>query len=134
MAEPHAVSGGRARRFLRLGVSRVGARLLHTEDSVAGAEDIAGRRRSRESCAPPHARSAWVYCTMTQDLFPETASVDFAERAVSPRRELGAYEALWARDGTWSQSPAVSAFCYSMARGLSATVGNPRSGSHSAEW
>ena len=41
---------------------------------------------------------------MTSNLFPETASVDFAERAVSPRRELGAYEALWARDGTWFKS------------------------------
>jgi DNA processing protein len=41
---------------------------------------------------------------MTDNLFPETASVDFAERAVSPKRELGAYEALWARDGTWFKS------------------------------
>jgi DNA processing protein len=42
--------------------------------------------------------------TMTDNLFPQTAPVDFAERAVSPKRELGAYEALWARDGTWFKS------------------------------
>ena len=41
---------------------------------------------------------------MTDNLFPETASIDFAERAVSPKRELGAYEALWAREGTWFKS------------------------------
>ncbi len=41
---------------------------------------------------------------MTGDLFPQEAFVDFAERAVSPQRELGAYEALWARDGTWFKS------------------------------
>jgi hypothetical protein len=32
------------------------------------------------------------------DLFPGVA-VDFADRAVSPVRELVAYEALWARNG-----------------------------------
>jgi hypothetical protein len=39
---------------------------------------------------------------MTGDLFfsSSTGSADFAQRAVSPRRELGAYEALWAREGT----------------------------------
>jgi hypothetical protein len=34
---------------------------------------------------------------MTEDLFSQAAaSADFAERAVSPMRELGAHEALWA--------------------------------------
>jgi DNA processing protein len=37
---------------------------------------------------------------MAPNLFSSVAPVDFAERAVSPRRELGAYEALWARDKT----------------------------------
>jgi DNA processing protein len=42
---------------------------------------------------------------MSQDLFsPSAAAGDFAERAISPRRELGAYEALWAREGTWFKS------------------------------
>jgi DNA processing protein len=41
---------------------------------------------------------------MTPTLFPPAASVDFADRAVSPRRELGAYEALWAREKTWFKS------------------------------
>jgi hypothetical protein len=41
---------------------------------------------------------------MTRDLFPPAAPVDFADRAVSPRRELGAYEALWAREKTWFKS------------------------------
>ena len=42
---------------------------------------------------------------MTSDLFSHaSAGVDFAERAVSPRRELGAYEALWAREGAWFKS------------------------------
>ena len=40
------------------------------------------------------------------DLFESTAT-DFAERAVSPVRELGAYEALWARDGAWFKSIAT---------------------------
>jgi DNA processing protein len=44
---------------------------------------------------------------MTENLFPGTAPVDFAERAVSPQRELGAYEALWAREGTWFKSIAA---------------------------
>jgi DNA processing protein len=35
------------------------------------------------------------------DLFsPTTQAVDFQARAVMPARELGAYEALWAREGT----------------------------------
>lgn len=42
--------------------------------------------------------SLWV--NAVNDLFSK-AAVDFAERAVSPLRELGAYEALWAREGTW---------------------------------
>jgi len=37
---------------------------------------------------------------MAPNLFSPAAPVDFAERAVSPRRELGAYEALWAREKT----------------------------------
>ncbi len=42
---------------------------------------------------------------MTNDLFSESAAAaDFVARAVSPRRELGAYEALWAREGTWFKS------------------------------
>jgi DNA processing protein len=41
---------------------------------------------------------------MSQSLFSETASTDFAERAISPKRELGAYEALWAREGAWFKS------------------------------
>jgi DNA processing protein len=44
---------------------------------------------------------------MTENLFTETAPVDFAERAVSPKRELGAYEALWAREGAWFKSIAA---------------------------
>jgi hypothetical protein len=40
---------------------------------------------------------------MTLTLFPPTP-VDFADHAVSPRRELGAYEALWAREKTWFKS------------------------------
>jgi DNA processing protein len=39
------------------------------------------------------------------DLFPTAAAeLDFASRAVSPKRELGAYEALWAREGAWFKS------------------------------
>jgi DNA processing protein len=38
---------------------------------------------------------------MTPNLFSTAPSGDFAERAVSPKRELGAYEALWAKDGAW---------------------------------
>lgn len=42
------------------------------------------------------------------DLFPHpataTAVSDFADRAVSPKREFGAYEALWAKEGTWFKS------------------------------
>jgi DNA processing protein len=39
------------------------------------------------------------------DLFESTASAsNFAGRAISPQRELGAYEALWAREGTWFKS------------------------------
>jgi DNA processing protein len=42
---------------------------------------------------------------MSEDLFSQAASsADFADRAVSPKRELGAYEALWAREGTWFKS------------------------------
>lgn len=37
------------------------------------------------------------------DLF-QAADADFADRAVSPKRELGAYEALWAQDGAWFKS------------------------------
>jgi DNA processing protein len=40
-----------------------------------------------------------------EDLFAnQSVDNDFAERVVSPHRELGAYEALWARDGTWFKS------------------------------
>jgi DNA processing protein len=38
------------------------------------------------------------------DLFENTAASNFAERAVSPKRELGAYEALWSRKGIWFKS------------------------------
>jgi DNA processing protein len=42
---------------------------------------------------------------MSEDLFSQAAATtDFADRAVSPRRELGAYEALWAREGAWFKS------------------------------
>jgi DNA processing protein len=42
---------------------------------------------------------------MNSDLFSQSAAEgDFAERAISPRRELGAYEALWARKGTGFKS------------------------------
>ena len=34
----------------------------------------------------------------------ESAIADFADRAVSPLREFGAYEALWAQDGEWFKS------------------------------
>ena len=34
------------------------------------------------------------------DLISQAASPDFRARAVMPARELGAYEALWAREGT----------------------------------
>ena len=45
---------------------------------------------------------------MSKDLFAQPAgSANFAERAISPRRELGAYEALWARKGTWFTSIAA---------------------------
>src|SRR5260370_1738012 len=44
---------------------------------------------------------------MSKDLFSQSAPADFAERAISPRRELGAYEALWAREGTWFKSIAA---------------------------
>ncbi|MGH8150425.1 MAG: DNA-processing protein DprA [Steroidobacteraceae bacterium] len=44
---------------------------------------------------------------MSGDLFsPAAAGADFAERAVSPRRELGAYEALWAPEGESLESVA----------------------------
>jgi DNA processing protein len=37
---------------------------------------------------------------MSQDLFlSSAATADFAARAISPKRELGAYEALWSREG-----------------------------------
>ncbi len=38
------------------------------------------------------------------DLFQHTVATGFAERAISPKRELGAYEALWSREGTWFKS------------------------------
>jgi len=42
---------------------------------------------------------------MSTDLFSSSAvSADFVARAISPKRELGAYEALWAREGTWFKS------------------------------
>jgi DNA processing protein len=42
---------------------------------------------------------------MTLDLFHATAQrADQLARVISPRRELGAYEALWAREGTWFKS------------------------------
>ena len=42
---------------------------------------------------------------MRDDLFSRAAaSADFAERAISPKRELGAYEAMWAREGAWFTS------------------------------
>jgi DNA processing protein len=42
---------------------------------------------------------------MTEDLFALGAGASsFAERAISPKRELGAYEALWAREGAWFKS------------------------------
>ncbi len=39
-----------------------------------------------------------------KDLIAEAAVADFQERAVMPARELGAYEALWAREGTTFKS------------------------------
>lgn len=39
-----------------------------------------------------------------KDLFSSASATDFAERALSPKRELGAYEALWARKGAWFKS------------------------------
>jgi DNA processing protein len=41
---------------------------------------------------------------MSEDLFSQPAAADFAERAISPRQELGAYEAFWTREGTWFNS------------------------------
>src|SRR6266702_2875932 len=41
---------------------------------------------------------------MDKSLFSGAVATDFAERAISPKRELGAYEALWAREGTWFKS------------------------------
>ena len=42
---------------------------------------------------------------MSQNLFPSSAATaDFATRAISPRREMGAYEALWSREETWFKS------------------------------
>jgi DNA processing protein len=42
---------------------------------------------------------------MTSDLFHSTvARADLLGRAISPRRELGAYEALWSQEGTWFKS------------------------------
>ena len=34
------------------------------------------------------------------DLFSQSSLASFESRAVMPARELGAYEALWAHDGT----------------------------------
>src|SRR3984957_7785968 len=45
---------------------------------------------------------------MTPDLFHSTAEpADQLARVISPRRELGAYEALWAREGAWFKSIAA---------------------------
>src|ERR1700722_18227097 len=42
---------------------------------------------------------------MTPDLLHSAAqTADQIARVISPRRELGAYEALWAREGTWFKS------------------------------
>jgi DNA processing protein len=42
---------------------------------------------------------------MSEDLFSRAATTaDFADRAISPKRELGAYEAMWAREGAWFKS------------------------------
>lgn len=42
---------------------------------------------------------------MSDDLFSQAATTsDFADRAISPKRELGAYEAMWARQGAWFKS------------------------------
>jgi DNA processing protein len=38
------------------------------------------------------------------DLFSQPAAVDFQARAIVPARELGAYEALWAKEGTTFKS------------------------------
>ena len=38
------------------------------------------------------------------DLFQNPAASSFADRAISPKRELGAYEALWSREGMWFKS------------------------------
>ena len=39
-----------------------------------------------------------------EDLFTQPADLNFASRAISPLRELGAYEALWDRKGAWFKS------------------------------
>jgi DNA processing protein len=44
---------------------------------------------------------------MTPDLFTDThdnRAANFLTREISPQRELGAYEALWMKDGTWFDS------------------------------
>jgi DNA processing protein len=42
---------------------------------------------------------------MTGSLFsPAAERTDVADRAISPKRELGAYEALWAAEGAWFKS------------------------------
>jgi len=41
---------------------------------------------------------------MTGNLFVQDPAKDFIARAASPKRELGAYEALWAKEGTWFKS------------------------------
>jgi DNA processing protein len=42
---------------------------------------------------------------MIQNLFPySVATENFAARAISPNRELGAYEALWSREGAGFKS------------------------------
>ena len=38
------------------------------------------------------------------DLFDDAGRENFIERAISPTREMGAYEALWSHDGTWFDS------------------------------
>ncbi len=60
------------------------------------------------AAAQLYAHTVIVYnSAMSEDLFsPSAAAADFADRAISPRRELGAYEALWAREGTWFKSMA----------------------------
>jgi DNA processing protein len=42
---------------------------------------------------------------MNESLFsPAAGRADVADRAISPKRELGAYEALWSEEGAWFKS------------------------------